>query len=93
MPASVRKGDTCTGHGCFPSRSNDQGSSNVFVNGRAKHRVGDHWVSHCCGVCHDSTQSTGSPNVFVNGKAAARVGDDIACGSHNAEGSPNVIIN
>jgi len=94
MPPSVRLGDVCTGHGCYGSRSNDQGSPDVIVNGLPKHRVGDHWVTHCCGpACHDSTQASGSPDVITNGSAAARVGDDIACGSSNQQGSPDVIIN
>lgn len=48
MPATVRLGDQCTGHGCFPPRVNDSASSDVFVNGIGVHRVGDHWVEHCC---------------------------------------------
>lgn len=87
----VRLGDSCTGHGCFPSRNNDSASSDVFINNKGAHRVGDHWVTHCCGpACHDSTQSSGSATVFVNGKALARVGDSIGCGSTNASGSTNV---
>ena len=47
MPASVRLGDVCSGHGCFPSRPNDQGSPNIFVNDIPVHRVTDHWATHC----------------------------------------------
>ena len=48
MTASVRFGDICSGHiPCYPSRPNDQGSPNVFVNGLPKHRLTDHWVVHC----------------------------------------------
>lgn len=93
MPAAHRHTDTCTGHGCFPSRANVQGSPNVLVNNLGSHRVGDAWASHCCVVCHDSTQASGSPNVFVNGVPHARVGDSVACGSSNATGSTNVFIN
>lgn len=93
MPGAVRLNDLCTGHDCFPSRSNDSASTNVFINGRGAHRVGDHWEVHCCGpVCHDSVQATGSSTVFVNGKALARIGDSIACGSTNATGSSNVMV-
>lgn len=91
MPAVVRLGDQCTGHGCFPPRVNDSASGNVFVNGIGAHRVGDHWVVHCCGIpCHDSSMAAGSGTVFVNGKALARVGDSVACGSAAAQGSSNV---
>ena len=91
MPAVVRLGDSCSGHGCYPSRVNDEGSPNVFVNGKPAHRVGDHWTTHCCGIpCHDGVASSGSSTVFVNGKAICRVGDSVSCGSTMAEGSPNV---
>ena len=95
MPGAVRLHDTCTGHGCFPSRENISASTNVFINGRGAHRVGDAWASHCCpgSGCHGGTQATGSPNVFVNGKALARIGDSIDCGSSNATGSSDVIVN
>ncbi len=43
----VRLGDKSCGHGCWPPRSNDQGSPNVFVNGRPVHQLGDHWATHC----------------------------------------------
>lgn len=94
MPAAVRFGDICTGHGCWPPRPNDQASEDVFINNLGAHRVGDHWETHCCGpACHDSNQAEGSPNVFVNGQPLARIGDPIACGSANAQGSPNVFAN
>lgn len=93
MPAAVRLGDQCTGHGCFGPRVNDSASGDVFINGKGAHRVGDHWVTHCCGpTCHDSTMAAGSATVFVNGKPAARVGDMLACGSAAAEGSSNVFF-
>lgn len=91
MPAVVRLGDLCSGHGCFPPRPNDQGSPNVFVNGLPAHRLGDHWTAHCCFVvCHDSTLSGGSSTVFANGRPLGRVGDAVACGSVAAQGSSNV---
>lgn len=46
MPGVARKGDMGSAHDCFPERANDQGSPDVFVNGRGAHRVGDHWVTH-----------------------------------------------
>jgi uncharacterized Zn-binding protein involved in type VI secretion len=91
MPAVVRLGDNCSGHGCYPARQNVQASNNVFVNGRGVHRLGDAWATHCCGVsCHDGTASSGSSTVFVNGKPICRVGDSVSCGSTMAEGSNNV---
>ena len=44
MPAVTRKGDSCTGHGCFPARPSTSGSPDVFVNGIAVHRQGDSWA-------------------------------------------------
>jgi len=93
MAASCRLGDSSAGH-CYEPRPNDQGSPNVFINGKASHRVGDHWPTHSCGPSsHDSITAKGSPNVFVNGKAKARVGDALDCGDIIAQGSPNVITN
>jgi uncharacterized Zn-binding protein involved in type VI secretion len=91
MPAVVRLGDNCSGHGCYPARANTQASSNVFVNGKGGHRLGDGWSSHCCGIpCHDGVASSGSSTVFVNGKPICRVGDSVSCGSTMAQGSNNV---
>ena len=93
MSAVTRLGDTCSGHGCFPPRPNDEASANVFVNGIGVHRKGDHWVTHCCTIiCHDAVATGGSSKVFVNGKAAVRIGDEIACGSVSAQGSPSVFF-
>lgn len=93
MTGAVRLGDVCTGHGCFPSRPNDQASPNVIVNNRGSHRLGDHWVTHCCKSCHDSRAASGSPNVIVNNKNKCRIRDAVACGSSMATGSSNVIVN
>lgn len=95
MPAAHRHTDICTGHGCWPSRSNATASGDVYVNNLGSHRVGDGWNVHCCPTvgCHGSSQASGSPNVFANNRAHARIGDSVACGSSNATGSPNVFIN
>jgi uncharacterized Zn-binding protein involved in type VI secretion len=93
MPAVVRLGDLCTGHGCYPARPNIEASDTVFVNGLGAHRVDDAWAIHCCGDCHDGLQETGSSTVYVNHKPVARIGDKITCGSYNATGSPNVFAN
>jgi len=91
MAGVVRLGDKCSGHGCYPSRANDEGSPDVFVNGKPAHRLGDHWITHCCPPpCHDGVASSGSKTVFVNGKPAARIGDPINCGGAIITGSGNV---
>lgn len=88
--AVARLGDMSVGH-CFFGRPNISGSSNVFINGIAAHRVGDKWPVHVCGKeSHPSTTSAGSSTVFVNGVALARVGDSLNCGDMIAAGSPNV---
>lgn len=95
MPSVARLGDMGSGHApCFPPRPNDAGSPNVFINGIPVHRLGDHWVTHCCGPdCHDSILGGGSPNVFANGLPFGRIGDPVACGSTVIQGSPNVFAN
>tara|TARA_R110000764_G_scaffold78804_1_gene157176 strand:+ start:124 stop:411 length:288 start_codon:yes stop_codon:yes gene_type:complete len=92
MPAVTRLGDASTGHGCFPSKVNLAGSSNVFINGIACHRIGDAWMTHGCGTCtpHGSVTASGSGSVFVNGRAIARIGDGLTCGDTIAAGSGNV---
>lgn len=92
MPAVSRLLDLCTGHNCWPSRVNDTGSSDVFVNGRGVHRQTDHWGTHCCPDqgCHDSILATGSTTVYVNGLQCSRVGDPIECGSIVMTGSETV---
>lgn len=91
MPAAVRLGDICTGHGCFPPRPNIQASGDVFINGRGAHRQGDEWDSHCCGPpCHGGSLAAGSSSVFVNGRPLGRIGDPVDCGSRVATGSSDV---
>ena len=88
MPAIVRKGDFCSGHDPgFPSRPNDEGSSDTFVNGLAVHCQGHHWSNHCKGSCHESSLSSGSSSFYINGKQVGRLGDPVACGSVCATGS------
>jgi len=93
MPAVTRKGDACTGHGCWPSRASTGGSGNVFVNGIPVHRQGDGWAAHTCPdipETHASVLGAGSSTVYANGKQVGRVGDPVACGSVVAAGSGNV---
>ena len=69
MPAVTRKGDSCTGHSCFPPRNSTSGSPNVFVNGKPAHRQGDSWETHCCTHtdcphgCHSGSLASGSSSV------------------------------
>ena len=92
MPAVARIADKCTGHGCYPPRPNDEGSGNVFINGKPVHRAGDYWLPHGCGDCtpHSSVLASGSSSVYVNGKQMGRIGDPVACGAKVAQGSGNV---
>lgn len=95
MPASVRLGDICSGHGCWPPRPNCGASGDVFVNGLGQHRVGDPWEPHTCPPIpetHAGNAASGSATVFVNGRAACRIGDAVDCGSTMATGSPDVFI-
>lgn len=96
MPGAVRLGDYSCGHSCWPPRPNDQASPNVFINGIAAHRLGDHWAAHTCPAIpetHDGNASGGSPNVFVNGKALCRQGDPVSCGDTMCDCSDDVIVN
>jgi len=96
MPAVARKGDLCTGHGCFPPRKSIAGSGNVFVNGKPAHRKGDAWEPHTCTDpytphgAHAGLLAGGSDSVFVNGMPLGRVTDPVDCGSKVATGSGNV---
>lgn len=91
--AATRKGDTCSGHGCFPPRPSTSGSGDVFVNGIPSVRQGDSYAIHSCGdSVHGGSQSQGSGTVFVNGKPMARVGDNVSCGSVASQGSNDVFV-
>lgn len=93
MAFVCRLGDVSTGHSCYSSRPNDQGSPNFLVNGIPIHRVSDHWETHCCNVlpfdCHDGVCSSGSATYTVNGLAVGRIGDAISCGDTIKTGSPD----
>jgi len=95
MSGAARLGDICTGHGCYPSRPNDQASPNCFVNNLGHHRQSDHWTTHCCPpipACHDSFLQSGSSVTFVNSLEAGRIGDPVACGSYVLTGSPDTDV-
>ena len=93
MKKTVRLNDLSFGHGCFAPRPSIAGSSNVFINLRNTHRVGDAWVVHTCGSSHAGTTVVGSTNVFVNGLSLARENDAISCGDKCSQGSTNVYCN
>lgn len=93
MAGLVKIGDLCTGHGDFPPRECIEGSSNIFMNGKAISCEGDRWAVHCDSDdnCHSGVALKGSSNVFMNGKTVSRVGDWISCGSKIADnGTKNV---
>lgn len=91
MKAVCRLTDTCTGHGCWPSRPNSTASPSVHVDNLPVHRQSDSWETHCCGpLCHDSFLSSGSGSVYVENKQIGRVTDPIACGSTVQTGSETV---
>ncbi|MBC8427438.1 MAG: PAAR domain-containing protein [Proteobacteria bacterium] len=95
MPLAHRHKDVCTGHGCFPSRSNVGGSPDVITNNLNQVRQGvDAYACHGCAVCpcHSSTVAAGSPTVITNNKQTARQGDPVACGGTCSAHSPNVNI-
>lgn len=92
MPAASRKGDLCSGHGCFPPTPAIVGSPNVYVNAIPALRQGDAAAPHGCSNCppHGRAVSGGSGTVHVNGKPLARKGDAIDCGGSVAVGSGSV---
>ena len=94
MPAGSRKGDTGSGHGCFPPSSITSASPDVEFDGIPVARVGDALAPHSCAKCppHGRAIAAGSPTVFVNGKPVARVGDAVDCGGVISSGSSSVFI-
>lgn len=93
MPAVHLRGQSCTGHQCYPPRQNVQGSPNVYCNGIPVHRQSDLWAVHCCGSppnCHSGALVKGSATVYANSLQMARVGDPVSCGSTAMQGSGTV---
>lgn len=66
-----------------------QGSTNVFINGKAVCRVGD--PIHCNSSSQDSPVQ-GSASIFVNGLPVARSGDPTAHGGVIVEGEQKILI-
>lgn len=89
---AARLADMCTGHRRGPPRPNDQGSPDVYINGRPAHRQSDSWQLHGKKRKHRSNLAAGSPTVYINSLQQGRVGDPVACGSKVATGSPDVFV-
>lgn len=90
MSEAHRYADLCTGHDAHMPRINFQGSTNVFINNRPAHRIGDAWPDHPNTAAHTTVMGTGSTTVFANNRPLARIGDLVSCGSLAATGSSNV---
>jgi uncharacterized Zn-binding protein involved in type VI secretion len=92
MPAVGRKGDYCTGDGCFPPKpSTVEAQDFVFVDDILANIVGHEFESHTCGNTTHSGRKTsgGSSLVYITDIPLARVGDPIGpgCGASLAQGS------
>jgi len=102
MPSVVRAGDKSSGHHCYPPQDAEchPYGSNVFVNSRSAHKVGDPWGSHCCpnAGCHTgvlreldlTAHDWKFISVFINNKPITLVGMRTGCGAVAMIGSPNV---
>lgn len=93
MTGVTRLGDTANNIHDGGTFVNDTASENVYVNDKAVHRVGDHWVPHKLGNgSHETTSANGSSTVFINNKAVMRIDDTTECGSKVLTGSDNVEV-
>ncbi|HRK42156.1 MAG TPA: type VI secretion system PAAR protein [Gemmobacter sp.] len=92
MPAASRKGDTGSGHGCFPPTPAITGSPDVLIDGIPALRRGDALAPHACPNTppHPRSVADGSSTVLVNGRPLARIGDGIDCGGSVEVGSGTV---
>ena len=92
MPAVTRVGDADVAHCSGMVR--EQGSGNVFANGRPVSRQGDvntiHTLPGRTCPSHNAGITLGSESVFINGKGCGRIGDDISACTSVAAGSGNV---
>lgn len=86
MPAAARKDDQGEPHQNAPYTIND-GSADVFINGRGAARQDDPSTQH---LNHVSKISGASETVFVNGRGLARVGDPLSGCTKIKTGSDNV---
>lgn len=89
---AARLADICTGHPRGSPRPNNQGSPDVFINGRPAHRQSDSWPIHRRLPIHKSFLAAGSPSVYTNGLQQGRIADPVACGSRVKTGSSDVFV-
>lgn len=95
MPPVTRKGDLCTGHGCWPSRPSAEGDNRFMISGAPAHCQGHAWHPHTCPTIpetHASVLASGSSRFFVDGRQLGRIGDPVACGSSVASGEPRFVV-
>lgn len=92
MPAIARKGDLCTGHGCWPPRPAIEGESRFTVAGQPVHLQGQAWAPHTCKTTHAGTLASGSSRFTVGGRAVGRIGDAVSCGSKVAQGEARFLV-
>lgn len=94
MAGAARKGDSGLIH-CSPWVI-DNGSGDVFINGRSAARVGDSTSLHLkpAKICfpHKPQITQGAATVFINGRPAARRGSAVAGCTKVTGGSPDVDI-
>jgi len=75
MPAVTRKGDSCSGHGCWPPRPSVEGADFFTVNGQSVHCQGHAWGPHTCPSIpetHSSILGKGAAFFTVNGRPIGR---------------------
>jgi len=92
MPGVVRRSDVCSGH-CFSPRASSSWSKDVFANKIHVVRYSDTRPVHRCGSSCHSGSNVGVHDVYSNSKYIQTIGDDVSCGSTQAQGSPDVIVN
>lgn len=92
MPPVTRKGDLCTGHGCWPPRPSTEGEERFTIGGRPVHLQGQEWAAHTCKTTHAGTLASGSSRFTVAGRGIGRVGDPVSCGSQVAQGDPRFSV-
>jgi len=95
MPPVTRKGDICTGHGCWPPRPSVEGTPRFIIGGKEAHLQGHAWAPHTCPdipETHASVLESGAPRFLIHGLQLGRIGDPVACGSSVATGEPRFIV-
>lgn len=88
----ARKGDAVLGHEAFPPTTIEEGSPDVFCNGKEVARLGDSCGQHQSPEPqppHPRKISSGSPTVFANSKKVAMLFSAVDCGGMIIQGSPD----